>query len=135
MARKSKLSAAMVTLMAGGAQHAWTLEDLQADLARTGVAPDFSSIFRAAEKLVADGIVRKLRLDDGRARFELVGGHHDHLHCTRCDALIPVSCVLDHAAFAALEAEAGIVITEHQVVLSGLCAGCRRAAATEKRDA
>jgi Fe2+ or Zn2+ uptake regulation protein len=135
MARKSQLSAAMVTLMARGAQHAWTLEDLQADLSRGGARPDFSSVFRAAEKLVGDGIVRKLRLDDGRARFELVAGHHDHLHCTRCDALIPVSCVLDLAAFAALEAEAGILITEHQVVLSGLCPSCRQAAATEKRDA
>ena len=100
MSRKARISAAMVSLMGGGEQHAWTLEELHAGLARSGRVTDFSSVFRAAEKLAAEGVVRKLLLEDGRARFELVGAHHDHLYCLRCHQLVPVPCLIDRDDFA-----------------------------------
>ena len=117
--------------MAHSERHAWTLEDLQADLAGDAAAPDFSSVFRAAEKLATDGTILKVLLDDGRARFELAAAHHDHLQCTRCGELVPVSCIFDAADFATVEAEAGVVIAEHNVVFRGLCPACRAAAEAE----
>src|SRR5437879_5586704 len=77
MSRKARVSAALLDLLRQGEQHAWTLEELHAGLARSGRATDFSSVFRAAEKLAADGMARKLLLDDGKARFELAAAHHD----------------------------------------------------------
>ncbi|MGH7100155.1 MAG: Fur family transcriptional regulator [Stellaceae bacterium] len=127
MARKAHVAAALLELMGAGGRHAWTLEDLHAALARRGQARDFSSVFRAAEKLVAAGIARRLLLDDGRPRFELTGAHHDHLYCTRCHAIEPVPCVFAPADFAALERETGAVIREHHLILSGLCRNCRAA--------
>src|SRR5487761_788405 len=100
MARKSHVSAAIMELMGAGVRHAWTLEELHAALALYGRATDFSSVFRAAEKLAAEGIARKLLLEDGRTRFELVSAHHDHLYCTRCHALVPVPCVIEREDFA-----------------------------------
>ncbi len=126
MARTPRISAALADFVAHSRSHAWTLEELRAGLARSGTVTDFSSVFRATEKLVADGSLRKLLLDDGRARFEIVSAHHDHLHCTRCDKLVPVPCIIPHKTFAALEARTGIAITEHSVVLSGLCRACRK---------
>jgi len=90
MSRKARVSAAVVSLMAGGERHAWTLEELHGGLAQQGHATDFSSVFRAAEKLAADGVVRKLLLEDGRSRFELAAEHHDHLYCTQCHTLVAV---------------------------------------------
>ena len=127
MARKARVSAAMVSLMGGGEQHAWTLEELHAGLARSGRVTDFSSVFRAAEKLAVEGVVRKLLLEDGRARFELVGAHHDHLYCLRCHQLVPVPCLIDRGDFAALERDTGIAVLDHHVVLNGLCRTCRAA--------
>jgi Fur family transcriptional regulator, ferric uptake regulator len=124
MARKAQISAAMVGLMGGGERHAWTLEELHEGLARHGRVTDFSSVFRAAEKLASGGVARKLLLDDGRTRFELVGSHHDHLHCTRCHALVPVPCVIGHEELAALERATGGTIVDHHLVLSGLCKNC-----------
>jgi Fur family ferric uptake transcriptional regulator len=115
----------MIALMQDGGHHAWTFEALQAGLAERGAASDFSSIFRAAEKLVADGSIVKVLLSDGRARFELCAAHHDHLHCTGCDELVPVPCVVEQADLAALEAATGVAVREHRVVLSGLCRSCR----------
>jgi Fe2+ or Zn2+ uptake regulation protein len=125
MARKARISTAVLALMEAREHHAWTLEDLQSALAERGASRDFSSIFRAAEKLAAEGTLCKVMLDDGRARFELTSAHHDHLHCTVCDELVPVPCVIERAAFAALEAETGVAISEHHIVFSGLCSTCR----------
>jgi Fur family transcriptional regulator, ferric uptake regulator len=121
----------MVNLMSGGERHAWTLEELHSALTESGVPTDFSSVFRAAEKLVAAGIVRKLLLDDGRSRFELSSAHHDHLYCTNCRQLVPVPCLIQAGDFAALERETGIAVLDHQLVLNGLCRECRDGAAAE----
>jgi Fur family transcriptional regulator, ferric uptake regulator len=131
MRRRTQISADMVGLMVGGERHAWTLEELHAGLARHGRVTDFSSVFRAAEKLAAGGTLRKLLLDVGRTRFELVGTHHDHLYCTRCHALVPVPCVIAQEDFAALERATGAAILDHHVVLSGLCRDCRTAPPTD----
>jgi Fur family ferric uptake transcriptional regulator len=127
MARKARVSAAMVALMGDGERHAWTLEELHVALGQRGRATDFSSVFRAAEKLAADGLARKVVLDDGRTRFELVGAHHDHLYCTRCHELVPVPCVIKDEHFAALEKATGAAILDHHVMLRGLCRDCREA--------
>src|SRR5215469_6144169 len=133
MARKPRISSAITELLENGEHHAWTLEELRSALARSGTRTDFSSVFRAADKLVAEGTARKLLLDDGPARFERASAHHDHLLCTRCDELVPVPCVIPHKAFATLEARTGVSIDAHQVVLSGLCPDCRKT--TKRRRA
>jgi Fur family ferric uptake transcriptional regulator len=126
MSRKARVSAAMVNLMGGGERHAWTLDELHAGLAREGRVSDFSSVFRAAAKLAADGIARKVLLDDGRTRFELVGAHHDHLYCMRCHDLVPVPCLIERSDFAAMERATGIAILDHHLILSGVCRTCRQ---------
>src|SRR5579884_3496672 len=125
MARRARIAGAVTELMAAGGRHAWTLEDIHAGLARRGTRTDFSSVFRAAERLAAEGVIRKIALDDGRARFELADAHHDHLHCTRCDSVTPVPCAMPPEVFAAIEARTGGTILEHQIVFTGVCRGCR----------
>jgi Fe2+ or Zn2+ uptake regulation protein len=115
----------MVSLMGGGERHAWTLEELHAAVVERGHPADFSSVFRAAEKLAAGGIIRRLLLDDGRARFELRSAHHDHLYCMRCRQLVPVPCLIESGDFAALERETGIAVLDHHLILNGLCRECR----------
>src|SRR4051812_27916177 len=125
MSRRPRIAAAMVALMGGGERHAWTLDELHASLVKRGVPTDFSSVFRAAEKLAAGGGVHKLLLDDGRARFELSSAHHDHLYCTRCRQLVPVPCLIGAGDFAALERETGVAVLDHHLILNGLCRECR----------
>ena len=128
MARKPRISIAVAQLITRSERHAWTLEELHSGLGRSGVHTDFSSVFRAMEKLVADGTMRKLQLEDGRTYFESAGAHHDHLHCTRCGELVAIPCVVPRRTLAAVESKTGVAITEHQVSFTGLCKGCRAAA-------
>ena len=127
MARKARVSVALLALMKAREHHAWTFEDLREGLAESDIHADFSSVFRAAEKLVAEGELLKLILDDGRARFELIDAHHDHLLCTKCGLLVPVPCLIAAEEFTTLEQDTGIVIRDHHLVLSGLCSQCRDA--------
>jgi Fe2+ or Zn2+ uptake regulation protein len=69
--------------------------------------------------------LRRLLLDDGRARFELSGAHHDHLYCANCRRLVPVPCLIGSGSFAALERETGIAVLDHHLILNGLCPDCR----------
>jgi Fur family transcriptional regulator, ferric uptake regulator len=125
MARKARISAAVLTVLRDGDRHAWTLDELHQRLTERGFDCDFSSVFRAAGKLVADGVVRKIVLDDGRTRLEPVGAHHDHLYCERCNELVPIPCVIGQRDLVALEHAAGVAITDHHLVLSGICRSCR----------
>ncbi|MBV8776105.1 MAG: transcriptional repressor [Alphaproteobacteria bacterium] len=126
MARKAIVSEAIMALLEERRQHAWTLEGIHAALTARGIAANFTSVFRAAEKLAADKHLHKVAVDDGRIRFELAGAHHDHLHCDSCGELVPVPCLVGNAAFATLEREMGIAIARHSLVLRGLCRDCRR---------
>jgi Fur family transcriptional regulator, ferric uptake regulator len=125
MARKARVSAAILSVLTENERHAWTLDELHEDLVRRGLDSDFSSVFRAAEKLVAGGMIRKILLDDGRARLEPVAAHHDHLHCTHCNTLVPVPCLVGNREIAALERKTGAAITDHYLVLNGICGTCR----------
>jgi Fur family ferric uptake transcriptional regulator len=127
MSRRARISGALLSVMRAGERHAWTLEELHSEIGRHDRPTDFSSVFRAAEKLAGAGIVRKLLLEDGRARFELSAPHHDHLYCASCRQLVPVPCLIQPDDFAALERETGIAVIDHHLILNGVCRQCRAA--------
>jgi Fe2+ or Zn2+ uptake regulation protein len=126
MARPSLIPPAILALMREGQRHAWTLEQVSADLAARAVQANFSSVFRAVERLVGERQLRKVQLPTGAARYELSGAHHDHLHCSGCDALTPVPCLAANLDLAALEQSTGYAMTDHDIVLEGVCPRCRQ---------
>ena len=126
MARPSRIPPQILDTMARGARHAWTLEQLTADLHEGGVPADFSSVYRAVERLLGEGRLVRVGIDDGAPRFELAGEHHDHLRCVRCAALEAIPCVVDRAGLDAVAARTGYTVTAHRVVLDGLCPACRQ---------
>ena len=127
MPRRARVSAALLAILSDSERHAWTLDELHDGLVQRGLDSDFSSVFRAAEKLIAGGMIRKVILTDGRSRLELVATHHDHLYCIRCNALVAVPCIIGNSEIVALERETGAAITDHHLVLNGICGDCRAA--------
>ena len=94
---------------------------------RVGVA----SVYRALETLAALRLVQRVDVGDGVARFEPAGGaghhHHHHLVCDDCGRVEPFT---DDRLERALEGAAGrlgYAMEQHEVVLRGACADCRRA--------
>lgn len=111
----------------GGGDCALTAEDIGA---RVGVGGDLSPLYRCLASLEDAGILTHFYGADGARRYDPAdefGGHHHHLVCLNCAGVARVDgCALGHEI--AAEASAlGYVVSEHEVVLKGICPECRGA--------
>jgi Fe2+ or Zn2+ uptake regulation protein len=105
-------------------RHAWSLEDLHQEVKTTLGSADYSSVFRAVNLLEKQGMVDRIDLGDGHARFEVREGHHEHIRCESCGRIAEVpGCVLDDAS-AQVQSLTGFRVTNHRVVFGGLCQTC-----------
>jgi Fur family ferric uptake transcriptional regulator len=93
-----------------------------------GLKADFSSVFRALGRLEEEGAVERLELDDGKARYEAAGDHHEHIRCEDCGSVTPVPCGLVREVLPAVQRRTGYEISSHRLVLSGRCPACTKEA-------
>lgn len=124
MPRPSPVTDEVRRLLETQQRHAWTIDELHETVrARLGSA-DYSSVFRAVSQLEKQGLIDKLDLGEGHARFELRDSHHEHIRCLGCGrvAEVPV-CVLDDAT-SQVQRLTGYRVLSHQVVFGGLCQEC-----------
>ncbi|MDE3132788.1 MAG: transcriptional repressor [Acidobacteriota bacterium] len=89
-----------------------------------------ASVYRGVEVLSDLRLIARVDVGDGVARYERAplqesDHHHHHFVCDRCGLLVPFDDdALEHA-IGALESRFGFETTEHEVVLKGVCVGCR----------
>lgn len=99
-------------------------ERLRAAGPRVGIA----SVYRALEGLDALGLVQRVDLGDGVARFEPAhagGEHHHHLVCDDCGKVEPFEDPTLEAAIERVADGRGYAVAAHDVVLRGACDDCR----------
>jgi Fe2+ or Zn2+ uptake regulation protein len=126
IARPSHIRPALADVLARGERHDWTIDELRNALAERGTRADFSSVFRALQQLETQGRALRIDLGDGKARFEAVGEHHEHVRCERCGAVEAVpGCLVEESV---VERRTGFAVTGHRVVFAGICPRCRRGA-------
>jgi Fur family ferric uptake transcriptional regulator len=92
---------------------------------RPGVG--IASVYRALETLTALGLVHRVDLRDGGARYEPAepsGDHHHHLVCGDCGKVEAFSDDRLERAIETVSTRAPFKIDEHDVVLRGRCASC-----------
>src|SRR2546423_10862745 len=129
MARPSHVRDAVREVLTGSSRHDWSIEDVLAELSAQDVRADFSSVFRALTFWEREGLVSRVELGDGKARFEAVHGHHEHVRCDSCGVVAPVpGCPVEDTR-SQVERTTGFSITGHRLLFSGLCAECRNAGA------
>lgn len=99
-------------------------DGVRGDDVRLGIA----SVYRTLEGLDKSGLVQRVDLGDGVARYEPAhagGEHHHHFVCNTCGRVEPFE---DATLEAALERIAGglrFELTAHDVVLRGRCGDCQ----------
>ena len=105
-------------------RHAWSIDELHYTVRSSLGSADYSSVFRAVTQLERQGLIDKIDLGEGHARFELHESHHEHIRCISCGrvAEVPV-CVLDDAA-SQVQKLTRYRVLSHQVVFGGLCQDC-----------
>ena len=99
-------------------------DELRSEDARVGIA----SVYRALEVLDRLGLVHRLDVGDGTARYEAAhpgGEHHHHVVCNRCGHVAQFSDDGLEQAIATLSARLEFAIDQHDVVLRGTCPNCR----------
>ena len=126
MPRPSPVRDRVTDLLLHGSQHVWALDELLVQVREETGSGDYSTVFRAVEYLERKGLVERVDLGDGRARYEPIAGHHDHVVCTGCGRVADTGqdCVVDEAASRVSKAT-GFAISGHQLIFSGLCAACQ----------
>ena len=98
-------------------------DELRAENRRIGRA----SVYRALEQLDGLGLVSKVEVGHGTARYEPVrpgGHHHHHLVCDDCGNVLPFEDPELEKSIDALSRRLDFDVAEHEVVLHGSC-GCK----------
>ena len=95
-----------------------------------------ATVYRTLRRLKESGLVRELRLNGDRCRYEIERGEgHQHMVCLGCGKVIEFVC--DHCpeVHGDLADQYGFQITGARVKLSGYCADCQaRLKKTAKRE-
>ena len=97
-------------------------------LAATGARVGIASVYRVLDLLAAQGLLTRIDLGDGVARYEPArpsGHHHHHLVCGDCGKVEPFEDDgLEHE-LARVASRLGYAMDAHDVVLRGACEDCR----------
>ncbi|MGI9183825.1 MAG: Fur family transcriptional regulator [Solirubrobacteraceae bacterium] len=100
------------------------IEDI---LRKRGQATARASVYRVLELLVEHGLVERVVVDPGEARFETVdptGQHHHHLVCDQCGRLEAFDDPGLERAISRLSDRLGARVETHEVLLRGACSLC-----------
>jgi Fur family transcriptional regulator, stress-responsive regulator len=84
------------------------------------------AVYEALGAFTETGLLRKIDLGSGPARYEdRVGDNHHHLACRRCGTVADVDCVVGAAPCLEPAESHGFAIDEAAVTFWGLCARCQ----------
>jgi Fur family ferric uptake transcriptional regulator len=102
--------------------------EIEDSLRRQGRRIGRASIYRALELLTEHGLVERVAVGPGLARFEraLPGGehHHHHLVCEQCGRLVAFDDPGLERAIDRVSAKLGARVEHHEVLLRGACSNC-----------
>ena len=107
-------------------QHPLTNKEIHAALGPADC--DLATVYRNLHTLEDMGMVRRFDFGDGVARFELLtegdDGHHHHLVCTGCSAVVEVDGCFPTELEQALARRHGFTGVTHKLEFFGRCPKC-----------
>lgn len=102
-------------------------EEIYAALRKEGETTGIASIYRALELLRERGLVQRIDLGSGPARYEAAvpgGDHHHHALCERCGQITPFEDPALERALERLDGRLGLRMSGHDVLIRGACTRC-----------
>jgi len=110
-----------------GANRHLSAEELYQSIRRTHPEVGLSTVYRTLKLLVDAGLASRRDFGDGIMRYEPCSdeGHHDHLICIRCGAIIEFENQKIEALQKEVAALKGFTVTRHRLEIYGYCEKCR----------
>jgi Fe2+ or Zn2+ uptake regulation protein len=87
------------------------------------------TVYATLELLEELGQVVRVPAGSGAVLFDPRTDHHDHMICRQCGAVSDLDSVVDVTPAAAAAGREGFAAEDAQLVVRGLCADCKAAAA------
>ena len=104
-----------------------TAEDVYGRLRAGGESIGLATVYRVLTQFEQAGLVIRHNFDGGSAVFELAAGeHHDHLVCVRCSRVTEFVDETIERRQRKIAADAGFSMTDHSLIIYGVCADCQR---------
>jgi len=106
-------------------------DELVRTLRRDGKRVGVASVYRALALLSELGVLQRVAVVGGPARYELAGpggDHHHHLLCDDCGATAPFEDEALERAIGQLSRRTAYAVQAHDVTLHGTCPDCQSAA-------
>jgi Fur family ferric uptake transcriptional regulator len=106
---------------------ALTAVEIEDSLRAEGKPTGRASIYRVLDLLVEHGLVERVAVGQGLARFERSeagGEHHHHLLCDQCGKLVAFDHPELERAIDKRSERLGVRVEHHDVVLRGACEQC-----------
>ena len=104
-------------------------EELVGALRSEGTRVGVASVYRALGLLVTLGVLQRVAVAGGSARYELVGpggDHHHHLVCDDCGATTAFEDDALERAIGRISRRTAYSVQAHDVTLHGTCPDCQR---------
>jgi Fur family ferric uptake transcriptional regulator len=87
-----------------------------------------ATVYRVIDELVELGLLGRVEIGDGIARFERVfpegAHHHHHFVCSNCEQLVPFEDEELERVLRRVARREGLVMESHEVTLRGRCPDC-----------
>jgi len=110
-------------------QHSHPLSSKEIFVALPSAGCDLATVYRSMHLLEGMKMVKRFDLGDGVARYELLGegddGHHHHLVCTRCGAVVEIDECFISELEEKVAARNGFKAVSHQLEFFGICPRCQ----------
>lgn len=102
------------------------VDDLLARLRKSGRTVSRATLYRNLTHLVDSGLVHKVEMARGQARYEPMVGrhHHDHMVCLSCDAILEFESDDVERIQEDVCRRKKFVMTGHTHQIRGYCAAC-----------
>ncbi len=106
-------------------QHHMTAEDVYKALVETGDDVGLATVYRVLTQFEEAGLVNRHYFEGGNSVFELnQGEHHDHLVCVKCGHVAEFVDDIIEQRQRAIAKENHFKMTDHSLIIYGMCAKC-----------
>jgi len=102
-------------------------EDIYRALLESGEDVGIATIYRVLTQFESAGLVTRHKFEGEHSVFELnEGEHHDHILCMECGRVEEFVDETIEQRQKAIAAEHGFTMTDHSLIIQGICAACRK---------